>query len=379
MKKTTVFIVIITMIIIGTVAVASTQYNIVSSIQIISSGIKPACDNRDERGIIWFTQDDKGDYIEVCKYIPDGNTSINTTKLPEQVAGQSCVRSSANKKIYCLGGTNKANKISDQIIEFDVGLNKVIIKTEKLPEPLTQLSCSENSLTNKIYCFGGYNINYSTKIIEYDPVSGIVLLKNANLPIGIDSTSCTEKRSTHKIYCFGGHNINGYSNKIYEYTSTTDTILTKNSILPHQKSELSCKENFLSGLIYCFGGSTPEEGAIRQILEYNPIFDSIQTKSTELPISLRGISCIEERSDHTIYCYGGTNNFSQSDSIIQYDPRTNRIRTLEIKLPEATAFSDCVKDLNTKNTYCIGGISNQGFSNRIITHNLNDLGWKKIG
>ena len=111
-------------------------------------------------------------------------------EMPYGIHSLSCVEDSFTHKIYCLGGIANITdffgrssriEILDDIFVFN-GSSVLDLKLLtlsgfdedklKIPYAVYGLSCSENSYTNKIYCFGGITKNGETnKIFEFMPLT----------------------------------------------------------------------------------------------------------------------------------------------------------------------------------------------------------------
>ncbi|MBI2013595.1 MAG: prepilin-type N-terminal cleavage/methylation domain-containing protein [Candidatus Colwellbacteria bacterium] len=266
---------------------------------------------------------------QVLEYNPAApdNSSAVVIKSVSLAPGKdqfSCAQDSSTGKIYCFGGINAGD--GQQIIEYtDDGTSStsgsITVKSVTLPTPRYSHSCAENSSTHKIYCFGGHQSSPSvdlSQIVEYNPSTDTIITKTAVLPTGRYGHSCTENSSTHKIYCFGG--TNG-GNQIIEYTDNgtsplSGSVVVKSATLPTALSYLSCSEDSLTHKIYCFGG-TP---STNQIIEYtddgtSPLSGSVVVKSATLPTARYGLACAENSSTHKIYCFGGSGGGTQ---IVEY-------------------------------------------------------------
>ncbi len=224
--------------------------------------------------------------------------------------------------------------------------DQVFIKQATLPTPLTSHDCVENSLTHKIYCFGGYTGSTTTnQIIEYDSINDNISIMNTQLLSPRSGLNCAEDSSTHKIYCFGGN-----TQEITEYDSSLNRLILKNAQLPTSRSEMGCAEDSSTHKIYCIGGSSGS-GPLSDILEYNPQTDTLQRMSAPFPGGRRALACAEYSNTHKIYCFGG----EFQNSVLEYDPGRDLLVIKNAVLPTARRFVDCASVPSTKNIYCFGG------------------------
>lgn len=298
------------------------------------------------------------EYSPDMKTVP----KIKAIKLPTNRSGLACVWSSASNRFYCFGGyevTKGRGSATNQIVEYTseskremlAENEKIVVKQATLPKPRYWHACAENSATHKIYCFGGKTDDLSyTKIIEYDPAKDTVALKNAEL-LGRDGAvelSCTEDSSTNKIYCFGGRALLAKLDKIWEYDPSTDTMAIKKAKLPRTSSRafasFSCVENSATHKIYCFG-----EG---QIMEYVPATDKLIVKTSTIPFKDR-VVCAEDSATNRIYCFGG----GADNQIWEYDPLRDLVKIEDTVMPRGVNYHDCVESSNAKKFYCFEGSS----------------------
>jgi len=192
------------------------------------------------------------DLQNITEYDPISDTvTIKSTNPVKQYSP--CAEDSSTNKIYCFGGS-----IMDGVVEYNPSTDQTIIKNAVLPFPRDQFTCTENSATNKIYCFGGSSpsLGLLDEIIEYNPSTDQINIMNSVYPFETADLSCSENSATNKIYCFGG--VKGFvsSRKIVEFIPLSDSISTESLVLPDPLAFFSCVENSATNKIYCFGGNT---------------------------------------------------------------------------------------------------------------------------
>lgn len=238
----------------------------------------------------------------------------------------------------------------------------LVVKSAKAPSARGGLSCAENSSTGKIYCFGGHEAAtgvYLRQIFEYDPLADIVTVKSAQLPSGRTYLSCTENAATHKIYCFGGSQSNSGSPtaSIVEYTPATDTLVTKTATLPTARYVLSCAAYEPTGRIYCFGGQPNSSSMYNTIVEYNPVSDTLVTKTATLPAGRAGHSCVTIASSGKIFCLGGLYWGQPPTAVISYAPSTNTVVSETPATWPSRHGLSCAYGASFGNIYCFGGMT----------------------
>ena len=303
------------------------------------------------------------------------------SSTPRYPYANSCAENSLTHKIYCFGGA-EGTPISylTEIVEYDPAQDLLTTKNAALPSARGYLSCAENSLTHKIYCFGGFNGGAMNQIVEYDPAQPdvsflAVVTKAAALPSARYAFSCVENPLVHKIYCFGGWT--GVAiNQIVEYDPAQPdvsslAVVTKAAALPSARYALSCSVNSQNHKIYCFGGYNA--GALRQIVEYDPAQPDVSslavvTKSVLLPSGRFYFSCVENSSTHKIYCLGNSNQ------IVEYDEFASgggRVAVKSAVLPAPRGGLDCAEDSANHRIYCFwGNGTNQLIEYRPLTDTL---------
>jgi len=276
--------------------------------------------------------------------------NIMNAALPSPRSALSCAFSLTADKIYCFGGNIGSGVDLDQILEYNHLNDSLIIKSSTLPISRHGLACVESFVNNKIYCFGGSLAGgsvFSNQILEYNPQLDTINIMSTTLPFGRYIHSCAESSITNKIYCFGGYTGGvGAVNQIIEYNPANNSLAIKNAVLPTPRWGLSCAESSITNKIYCFAG----DNSGGQITEYNPVNDTIIIKSSVISPSRHGLSCKE--SFNNIYCFGGYSP-PLLDEILEYDPVNDTLNIRPIVLPSARLFLSC--ESASFGIYCFGG------------------------
>lgn len=228
-------------------------------------------------------------------------------------------------------------------------------------------ACTENPASGKIYCIGA---GPGGGIIEYDPVADQLVSKSAVLPIGLTAHSCVGSNATGTIFCFGGSQEpsppppdDPLFDQIIEYDPGTDTVTTKASTLPFPMMHLECVEHPAQTTILCFGGvrlPNSEFVLSDQVLEYDPVADTIAIRGGALPSGRYLLQCATEQSAAKILCFGGNSagaipgTVVQTDEIISYDPVTDSAVVEPTRLPMAGQVGPCVTDPENGKILCLG-------------------------
>jgi N-acetylneuraminic acid mutarotase len=290
-----------------------------------------------------------------------------TAMLPAGMTDHSCSGDSATRNIYCFGGLTDGNPIEvPWILEYDPTGDMLTLKTATLPTPRWGLSCAPDEAAGKIYCFGGRTENTAlNEIVEYTPATNTVVLKAATLPTGRVMLSCAAHASSGKIYCTGGHEIGpsgiSYLDEIVEYDPSQDRVVVKTARLPYKTGFHSCATDPTTDNIYCFGGFSPDYqqnwGQLNYIVEYNPTTDTVAVKTATLPAPTPQPSCVTNGAMETLYCLGGSNYLGSMDQIVEYNAATGTLIVKDVTLPSPRGGSSslCATQPAASSVFCFGG------------------------
>ncbi len=210
-----------------------------------------------------------------------------SVELPEVRAHQGCAKLPSSHKIYCIagGGGDDSKRLAD-VIELNPQTQQAIIKMPKAQGNFNftwryQVTCAGDSSTDIIYCFGGADNTINgglllNEIIAYNTTANTISLKEAVMPTPRRVVSCTENTVTNKIYCFGGdnagHNAEPGNNtlmiysEIFTYDPKKDAVEVVNH-LPTPVTGTSCVYYQYGKKIYCFGGLN-ETNVLNDIFSY---------------------------------------------------------------------------------------------------------------
>ncbi len=307
-----------------------------------------------------------GDFLPLVP--PGSNVKIMNGTLPTGRYYLSCEEDSLNHKIYCFGGAETGfGPYLNQTVEYNPAIDTAVIKNAALPTPAFDFSCAENSATHKIYCFGGWYFGSLNRIAEYNPSTDTMINKSVSLPSARRGLSCAENSATHKIYCFGGLDDFNYYNQIFEYDPSTDTVNVKTATLPAPSYRHSCAENSATHKIYCFGGWNPSS-IFNYILEYNPSTDTLTTiANATLPTGRLYHSCAENSATHKIYCTGGRDS-GPLNQILEFDSASGTLTIKSVTLPTSRYSHSCSENSLSNKIYCFGGVDLSGFLKQIIEY-----------
>lgn len=211
---------------------------------------------------------------DILEFNPtDESITTLPVTLPVGMDGMSTAWSRQTSTIFVIGGTSSIHSGDrDSILEFDPVTKILSTRSATLPSPRYNHSCSENSETGNIYCFGGYGTNGGlAEIVEFNPSANSVSLMNATFATDIYDTPCVEDSVDHLFYCLSGrnHSYPYYLEGIQVYDPAADTLMEKSSKFIFGRFGHSCVENTATNKIYCFGGSRNVVD-LSEISEYTP-------------------------------------------------------------------------------------------------------------
>jgi N-acetylneuraminic acid mutarotase len=284
------------------------------------------------------------------------------------------------------------------IVEYDPSNDLIINMTSRLPTIREKFSCVEHSITHKIYCIGGYHLEYvctqwgidgciagygvehsSDEVLEYDPINDNLVVR-AHLPEPRYDHSCVWDPDSYNIYCFGGYVKKGDSaepsDEIIEYNPHLNSVITMGSRLPNVRHSMSCAMNSLTAKAYCFGGK--EEGLFsddyKDIIEYDITTDSVRIMSSMFwSENISDLSCVENPVTSNIYCIGGWakiggNPNIYSPMIYEYNSSIDRLWKMQARLPLGRYGHACAIDSSNGRIYCFGGSRDWIYFKEIIEY-----------
>ena len=197
------------------------------------------------------------------------------------------------------------------------------------------------------------------KITGYE---AIINTLEATLPSGRDST-CAATALNGKIYVFGGYTSgSGDLDDILEFDPVTQSVRTLEATLPSERRNASAA-TAPNGKIYVFGGSHGYD--IGDILEFDPVTQSVTTLEATLP-SERYYTSAATAPNGKIYVFGGDDGGRRLNDIVEFDPVTQSVRTLEATLPSGRRATSAATAPNGK-IYVFGGeTSTSTYSDDIV-------------
>ena len=238
----------------------------------------------------------------------------------------------ANGRFYAMGGRSDDTAGSDQQNprEFNPGTNTWTIRPETAPDNfMNNMACGvlTDAGTPYIYCVGGSFATGTTatdRVFRFNPIAGTLTTVASPWP-GAMGTILPGGFAVfnNKLYIFGGFNINvGMVSTIYEFTPGTNTWVLKGAALPMALGYIPTAT--IGSFIYTAGGSMWTGTTIADVnnsYRYDPNSDTITT------INLPPRVVAETRSlsvSGQAYVMGGGRTAPNPNSEVDiYDPPSN--------------------------------------------------------
>jgi hypothetical protein len=275
----------------------------------------------------------------------------------------------ANGRFYAMGGRTADTAGADQQNprEYNVGTNSWTIRAETTPDNfMNNMACGvlTDAGTPYIYCVGGSFAGGTTatdRVFRFNPVAGTIATVAAPWP-GAMGTILPGGFAVYnnKLYIFGGFNINvGMVTTIYEFTPGTNTWVTKAAMLPMPLGYIPTAT--IGSFIYTAGGSMWTGTTIADVnnsYRYDPTADAITT----IAVPPRVVA--ETRSlnvSNQAYVMGGGRTAPNPNSEVDiYAPGTD---SWSLGTPMLTARRNFPTDTNGNTTiWLAGGYASDGIT-----------------
>jgi len=269
---------------------------------------------------------------------PSAEDGIWTKKADMPTARDYLSSSTANGKIYAIGGSIGDRLLSKAVEEYDPLLN---IWAKKTDMPTARAGHSTCEVDGKIYVFGGAtHLPFIPTVDEYDPIKDKwtkkAVMKTHRLYLSASAVN-------GKIYVIGGMEFTHVVSTVEEYDPVKDR-WTKRADMPSPRAWLSTSA--VNGKIYAIGGSDSEQKvSYPTVEEYDPVMDK-WTKKADMPTGKNNLST--SGVNGKIYAIGGG-----YPEVYEYDPLVDTwTRKADILTPRAFLSTSAV---NGK-IYAIGGL-----------------------
>ncbi len=274
----------------------------------------------------------------------------------------------ANGRFYAMGGRTSDTAGSDQQNprEYNVGTNTWAIRSETTPDnQMNNMACGvlTDAGTPWIYCVGGSAAGATTataRVFRFNPVTGVVQNNlGTGWPGDADGITLPGGFSVYnnKLYLFGGFQINtSMKNGIWEFTPGTNAWVTKTATLPNPLGYIPTAT--VGNFIYLAGGSNWDGTTINDQNDsnrYDPTADTILSRAVPPRV-------VAETRSLTLggmaYVMGGGRTAPNPNNEVDiYDPGTN---TWSIGTPFMTARRNFPTDTDGSKIWLAGGYASDG-------------------
>jgi len=253
----------------------------------------------------------------VEEYNPETNTW--TKKANMSASKRNFSTSMVNGKIYAIGGQTQVMRSAlSTVEEYDPVMDKWKRKSD-MPTPRKGLSTS--TVSGKIYAIGGRDAGGQalSAVEEYDPVTD-KWKKKDDMPVPRTySTSVVNGKIYAMFYVLG---------TVEEYDPATDTWTEKANVPTARDFSTSA----VNGRIYAIGGCLPDwlpgDPFLSTVEEYDPATDTWMKKA-DMPTAR---SCYTSVVNGKIYAIGGYDGNRILSTVEEYDPGSAYVEA-EGKLP----------------------------------------------
>lgn len=223
-------------------------------------------------------------------------------------------------------------------------------------------------------------------VYEYNPVSDIIIRKSALLPLAGTKTSAAYHPGTNKIYIFGGLGGSGYFqyasflDQILEYDPVADTITAKSAKLPTPRWATAAVYYSTTNKIYVIGGSSATGTALDEIVEYDPVADTATIKTARLPTPRSDVSAACAPETNKIYVFGGVKSRAYYDTaaatdilsdVVEYDPAADT-DTVKASLTQPRWRTSSAYHPATGKIYIIGGQRGTTVNDAVVLNSVEE-------
>ncbi|MCC2631306.1 MAG: symbB [Patescibacteria group bacterium] len=157
-------------------------------------------------------------------------------------------------------------------------------------------------------------------------------------------------------------------------TGQSGYVVLKTELMPSERYQMSGIVDPSDGKAYLFGGEqadggAPDFGRSGQIVEHNPVTNSISAHATALPSVRRNTASVWNAGTDTAYVFGGENAGGHLDQILEFDPSDGSLATKTGTLTDPVEGSAAVWNPNTDTAFIIGGALGGGvYSDKIMEY-----------
>ncbi|MBI3296632.1 MAG: hypothetical protein HYZ75_00605 [Elusimicrobia bacterium] len=196
-----------------------------------------------------------------------------------------------------------------------------------------------------------------------------VVVRAAQLPQARELTAAAYHPQTKRIYLFGGRKADGtLTNEVLEYDPVADSVAVSADALPTARAGTSAAYDPATNKIYVFGGFDSGGFAQAQIIKYDPIAHSVQSSVGLLPTARSHTSAAYVSSTGRIYVFGGM-QFGVGvhlASIVDFDPTSEAVVNVATTLPSGRIETAAAFDPASGDVLVFGGNATGTYLNDVV-------------
>ena len=278
---------------------------------------------------------------------------------------------SANSRLYAMGGRISDSAGSDQQNprEYNPATNTWATRAEVTPDnQMNNMACGvlTDAGTPWIYCVGGSAAGQTVataRVFRFNPVTGAMqaLPASANWPGDADGITLPGGFAVfnNKLYLFGGFQINtSMKTGIWEFTPTANTWVTKAAVLPSGLGYIPTAT--IGSFIYLAGGSLWDGTTLQDTnssLRYDPSTDTIITRAVPPRVVAETRSLNFGGAAYVLG--GGRTPPNPNNEVDVYTPGTD---TWAVGVPFVTQRRNFPTDTDGTKIYLAGGYASDGLT-----------------
>lgn len=254
--------------------------------------------------------DGNNDYVQIIKYnisTLDTTVVVNDTSLP---VGNPLPSIWVGRRIIMFGGQNLDDgSQTDKILSYNPGTERIEELNVTLPYPSSDFPAVWSGDLAYLFLEDGVH--------TFDPINETLTNHTVNYPQGFSL-----KDNGRSGVWVQGKILFFYNSKILEFDPDDFSFNELDTELPTESPSTYRSSVYTRGQVYIIGGKNPE-GAVNEIIKYDPEEDEAELNDTKLFENLAGCNVVSDGV--FIYIYGGFRDTSTSEhysqNVYRYDYR----------------------------------------------------------
>jgi len=253
-----------------------------------------------------------GDTLDLSNCVVAGHFNIEGTNTNDPAGRRFHATALMNNDIYVYGGLNQYAASLNTLSRYDIGLEEWVSLVSNPDEPAGRYNCDMVGINDKLYVYGGYEINvgelntlriYNTQTHTWGNGPSHVAMSR-NSAVAYDG----------KMYIYGGYGSNVAFNTLYKYDPVTEewTGLASNTGDSAGRHNHTAVVN--GDKMYIYGGQDQSDNTVNTLYEYDFLsgtWTQLATNIADSGLSYRYYhgACI---LDGVMYIYGGSAGYANN-------------------------------------------------------------------